>query len=179
MAGMLTAIMNFARVSFAGGADELRRLELGDQTVVIERSPKFILAVAITGKPPAEVQEEMRIFLERAERRYGPMDGPVDGGSDGVPRLAGDDEPTLPMRARNRLSSGGARRSTSSSLHGSTPVPPDDADRATRNDTLGDLTTTGLTGTHTSIRPADRRTARASAVTQSFLRPEFAPPQFT
>ncbi len=62
-----------ARVSFAGGADELRRLELGDQTVVIERSPKFILAVAITGKPPAEVQEEMRIFLERAERRYGPM----------------------------------------------------------------------------------------------------------
>jgi len=73
MAGMLTAIMNFARVSFAGGADELRRLELGDQTVVIERSPKFILAVAITGKPPADVQEEMRIFLERAERRYGPM----------------------------------------------------------------------------------------------------------
>src|SRR5947209_10148925 len=73
MAGMLTAIMNFARVSFAGGADELRRLELGDQTVIIERSPKFILAVAITGKPPAEVQEEMRIFLERAERRYGPM----------------------------------------------------------------------------------------------------------
>src|SRR2546428_13860152 len=46
----------------------------------------------------------MRIFLERAERRYGPMDGPVDGGSDGVPRLAGDDEPTLPMRARGRLS---------------------------------------------------------------------------
>ena len=73
MAGMLTAIMNFARVSFAGGADELRRLELGDQTVVIERSPKFILAVAISGKPPAEVREEMRIFLERAERRYGPM----------------------------------------------------------------------------------------------------------
>src|SRR5439155_22052117 len=27
MAGMLTAIMNFARVSFAVGADELRRLE--------------------------------------------------------------------------------------------------------------------------------------------------------
>ncbi len=73
MAGMLTAIMNFARVSFAVGAAELRRLELGDRTVVIERSPKFILAVAITGKPPGEVQEEMRSFLERAERRYGPM----------------------------------------------------------------------------------------------------------
>jgi Protein of unknown function (DUF835)/N-terminal 7TM region of histidine kinase len=73
MAGMLTAIMNFARVSFAAGSDELRRLELGDRTVVIERSPKFILAVALTGKPPGEVREEMRVFLERAERRYGPL----------------------------------------------------------------------------------------------------------
>src|SRR5439155_263082 len=40
MAGMLTAIMNFARVSFAEGSDELRRLELGKKTVVIERSPR-------------------------------------------------------------------------------------------------------------------------------------------
>ena len=50
MAGMLTAIMNFARVSFAKGSDELRRLELGKKTVVIERSPRFILAVAVTGR---------------------------------------------------------------------------------------------------------------------------------
>src|SRR5439155_225159 len=47
MAGMLTAIMNFARVSFAEGSDELRRLELGKKTVVIERSPRFILAVGV------------------------------------------------------------------------------------------------------------------------------------
>src|SRR5207253_9698573 len=37
MAGMLTAIMNFAPVSLAEGSDELRRLELGQKTVVIER----------------------------------------------------------------------------------------------------------------------------------------------
>ena len=73
MAGMLTAIMNFARVSFAEGSDELRRLELGQKTVVIERSPRFILAVAVAGSAPAEMRDEMRVFLERAERRYGPM----------------------------------------------------------------------------------------------------------
>lgn len=72
MAGMLTAIMNFARVSFATGSDELRQLELGDKTVVIERSPRFILAVAVMGAAPTEMREEMRVFLERAERRYGP-----------------------------------------------------------------------------------------------------------
>src|SRR5207247_7080222 len=73
MAGMLTAIMDFSRVSFAEGKDELRRLELGDKTVVIERSPKFILAVAVMGTARADIRDEMRIFLERAERRYGPL----------------------------------------------------------------------------------------------------------
>lgn len=73
MAGMLTAIMNFARASFATGSDELRQLELGNKTVCIERSPRFILAVAVTGKAPAQIREEMHIFLERAERRYGPL----------------------------------------------------------------------------------------------------------
>ena len=73
MAGMLTAIMNFARTSFAVGSAELRRLELGEKTVVIERSPRFILAVAVMGSQPAEIREEMRIFLDRAERRYGPL----------------------------------------------------------------------------------------------------------
>jgi len=73
MAGMLTAIMNFARVSFAEGSDELRRLELGQRTVVIERSPRFILAVAVAGSAPPEMREEMRVFLDRAERRYGPL----------------------------------------------------------------------------------------------------------
>src|SRR5207237_9032997 len=73
MAGMLTAIMNFARVSFAEGSDELRRLELGKKTVVIERSPRFILAVAVAGVGPVELREEVRAFLGRAERRYGSL----------------------------------------------------------------------------------------------------------
>lgn len=73
MAGMLTAIMNFARTSFAEGSDELRRLELGEKTVVIERSPRFIVAIAVAGSAPAEMREEMRVFLVRVEKRYGTL----------------------------------------------------------------------------------------------------------
>src|SRR2546426_9468600 len=73
MAGLLPPIMNFARVAFAGGGGELRRLELGGQTVVLQRSPKVILARAITRQPPAAGQEEMRGFLESAGRRYDPI----------------------------------------------------------------------------------------------------------
>src|SRR3989440_615381 len=72
MAGMLTAIMNFSRVAFAGGSDELRRLELGQKTVVIERSQRFILADAASSPAAADMREEMQVFLERAERRDGP-----------------------------------------------------------------------------------------------------------
>jgi hypothetical protein len=73
MAGMLTAIMNFARTSFAEGSDELRRLELGERTIVIERSPGFIVAIAVAGSAPPEMREEMRVFLDRVEKRYGAM----------------------------------------------------------------------------------------------------------
>src|SRR6266699_5210368 len=87
MAGMLTAIMNFARVSFAKGSDELRRLELGKKTVVIERSPRFILAVAVTGTAPPEIRAEMRLCLDRAERRYGPDMARWSGDPEAFPGL--------------------------------------------------------------------------------------------
>ena len=71
MASMLTAIMNFVRVSFAEGSDELRRLELGEKTVLIERGGQIIVAVVFRGHEPEGVDAEMRAFLWRAERRYG------------------------------------------------------------------------------------------------------------
>ncbi|HYY48225.1 MAG TPA: DUF835 domain-containing protein [Thermoplasmata archaeon] len=87
MAGMLTAIMNFARTSFASGSAELRRLELGEKTVLIERSPRFILAVAARGAQPKDAQEEMRAFLDRAERRYGPLVAKWSGDTAAFPGL--------------------------------------------------------------------------------------------
>jgi len=76
--GMLPQSMNSLACPSQGEADELRRIELGDR-------PSSSNAVRSSSRrrdhrqPPAEVQEEMRIFLERAERRYGPMMAPVDG----------------------------------------------------------------------------------------------------
>jgi len=73
MAGMLTAIMNFARLSFSEGQSDLRLLELGEKTVVLERGKNLILAVAILGKASPQIDAELRTFLYRAERRYGPL----------------------------------------------------------------------------------------------------------
>lgn len=73
MAGMLTAIMNFAKVSFSESGGELRRLELGEKTVVLERGQKLIMAVVFAGDATGSVDSELRAFLWRAERRYGPL----------------------------------------------------------------------------------------------------------
>ncbi len=71
MVSMLTAIMNFAKISFAEGSEELRRLELGQKTVLLERGTQIILAVVYIGAQPGAIDEEMRAFLWRAERRFG------------------------------------------------------------------------------------------------------------
>jgi hypothetical protein len=84
MAGMLTAVMNFARVSFSEGSDELRRLELGEKTVLIERGRHLILACVFRGTLAAEIDAEMRVFIGRAERRYGPLLEAWDGDVEGV-----------------------------------------------------------------------------------------------
>jgi Protein of unknown function (DUF835) len=71
MAGMLTAIMDFAKVSFSDGVDQLRRLDLGEKSVVIERGRRIIAAVVFSGKEPRDIHAELRAFLDRADDRYG------------------------------------------------------------------------------------------------------------
>jgi len=71
MAGMLTAIMNFARVSFAEASHELKGFDLGEKKVVIERGSRIILAVVFLGREPASIADEMRAFISRAERKFG------------------------------------------------------------------------------------------------------------
>ena len=71
MAGMLTAIMNFARVSFAEASHELKGFDLGSKKVVIERGTRIILAVVFLGREPGSIADEMRAFISRAERKFG------------------------------------------------------------------------------------------------------------
>ncbi len=71
MAGMLTVIMNFVKTSFAEGFDQLRRLEVGDRTVLLERGDRLIVAVVLTGHEPSNLRPELRDFADRAERMCG------------------------------------------------------------------------------------------------------------
>ncbi len=70
MAGMLSVIIDFVKKSFAEGSDELRRFELGDRTVVIERGDRLIVAVVLSGQEPLDLRDEIRVFAARSEREY-------------------------------------------------------------------------------------------------------------
>ena len=73
LAGMLTAIMDFAKTSFAQGSEQLRELTLGERKVALERGTRMIVAAVIRGRDAPDVHSEMRAFVLRAETRYGPL----------------------------------------------------------------------------------------------------------
>lgn len=70
LAGMLTVILDFVKKSFAEGTEELRRFELGDKAVIIERGARLIVAIVFLGREPANLRLEMRAFANRSEREY-------------------------------------------------------------------------------------------------------------
>ncbi len=70
MAGMLSVIIDFVKRSFAEGSDELRRFELSDKTVVIERGDRLLVAAVLSGQEPPDLRDEIRAFAARSEREY-------------------------------------------------------------------------------------------------------------
>lgn len=70
LAGMLTAIMDFAKASFAQGDGQLRELSLGERRVALERGSRMIVAAVFRGADPPDVHAELRSFVLRAESRY-------------------------------------------------------------------------------------------------------------
>ena len=72
VAGMLTAIRDFARDSFRVAEDEtLDNFRIGELSVWIEQGPHAILAVVIRGNAPAELRERMQEALEHVHARMG------------------------------------------------------------------------------------------------------------
>lgn len=55
LAGMLTAIMDFAKTSFARGDDQLRDLTLGERRVALERGTRMIVAAVFRGREMPDV----------------------------------------------------------------------------------------------------------------------------
>ena len=64
VSGMLTAIQDFISDSFTSGAEELETLRIGDLTLVIAYSPHAILAAAVRGVVPGNLN---RVFQDAVE----------------------------------------------------------------------------------------------------------------
>ena len=72
VAGMLTAIRDFARDSFRVADDDtLDNFRIGELSVWVEQGPHAILAVVIRGNAPGELRERMQETLEHVHARMG------------------------------------------------------------------------------------------------------------
>jgi OOP family OmpA-OmpF porin len=72
VSGMLTAIQDFVRDSFATRqGDQLETFRVGDLTVWIEQGPQAILAAVIRGNAPHQLREVLQQTLERIHLQYG------------------------------------------------------------------------------------------------------------
>lgn len=71
VSGMLTAIQNFARDSFAGGPESsLDSLRLGDLTILLERGSTAYLACAARGVVPPEFRERLRNTMAALQIKF-------------------------------------------------------------------------------------------------------------
>ena len=81
VAGMLTAIQDFVRDSFAEAGGQLDQLQVGELTVVIEQGPQACLAAVVRGSPPSNLRERLQERLERVHHEFGPALRAFDGDS--------------------------------------------------------------------------------------------------
>lgn len=71
ISAMLTAIQDFARDCFASGHEgELESLQMGEFTIMIEKSSEAYLACVVRGTPPVDFRERMRNALDNLLVEY-------------------------------------------------------------------------------------------------------------
>ena len=69
--GMLTVVQDFIRDSYKRSKTTLKRLQFGDSTILIERSPHTFLATVLVGADPKLLPLYMAQVLEEVETKYG------------------------------------------------------------------------------------------------------------
>jgi len=80
VSGMLTAIQDFVRDSFAGtGGHEIETIELGEFNLWVQHGPKAILAAVVSGTPPPELRSLLQRALEQVEAECGLLLSPFKG----------------------------------------------------------------------------------------------------
>ncbi|OGS43276.1 MAG: hypothetical protein A3K76_07280 [Euryarchaeota archaeon RBG_13_57_23] len=70
VSAMFTAVQEFVRDSFQQGEVGLKKLEIGDKNVVIEKGAFAYLALIYSGWPPKETFENMAMLLKDVEERF-------------------------------------------------------------------------------------------------------------
>jgi len=80
VAGMLTAINDFARDSFRIGQEEsLESIQLGEFTLWLEQGGRAVLAAAIRGPAPLEYRADLQSAIEAIEAEHGEELSPFSG----------------------------------------------------------------------------------------------------
>jgi hypothetical protein len=70
VSAMFTAVQEFVRDSFQKGEVGLKKLEIGDKSVVIEKGQSTYLALIYSGWPPPDTFDMLSMLLRDIEERY-------------------------------------------------------------------------------------------------------------
>lgn len=74
VSAMLTAIQDFVRDAFVGGAgSDLESLQMGEATILIEKRSEAYLACVVRGTPPPDIRERLQGVLDSLLLEYGPQ----------------------------------------------------------------------------------------------------------
>jgi OOP family OmpA-OmpF porin len=70
VSAMFTAVQEFVKDSFQQGEVGLKKLEIGDKNVVIEKGQSAYLAMIYSGWPSKDVMEGLTMLLRDVEERF-------------------------------------------------------------------------------------------------------------
>ncbi len=70
VSAMFTAVQEFVRDSFQAGEMGLKKLEIGDSNVLIEKGEFVYIALIYSGRPPKEVFERLTMLIRDTEERF-------------------------------------------------------------------------------------------------------------
>jgi OOP family OmpA-OmpF porin len=72
VAGMLSAIQDFARDSFhVGSRETLETMQVGDLNVLVEDGPQALIAAVVRGQPPQSLKTDLQYAVETVHARFG------------------------------------------------------------------------------------------------------------
>lgn len=79
VSSMFTAIQEFISTTMGDGKDKLKKLEMGNKKIIIERGNYTFMAIVVEGDEPKGLRKKMRLSIEVIEDEYGEILREWDG----------------------------------------------------------------------------------------------------